>query len=149
MHTSSCRRIPWEPLLTALIALLLGQLLLAVEGASAAPAPETTPTLAIANKLLPQFLSREMRGVESIVFAARALNPTDGHWYANFGYYSHDPDRKAYAEGAKLYRLNLHTRELTALLADKTGGVRDPQVSYDGKKILFSYRPGGTEQYHL
>ena len=29
------------------------------------------------------------------------------------------------------------------------GGVRDPQVHYDGKKILFSYRKGGTEQYHL
>ncbi len=90
-----------------------------------------------------------MRGVESVVFAARALNPTDGHWYANFGYYSHDPDRKAYAQGAKLYRLNLRTRELTTLLADKTGGVRDPQVSYDGRKVLFSYRPGGTEHYHL
>ena len=85
-----------------------------------------------------------MRDVEEIVFAARA-----GHWYVNFGYYSHDPDRKAYAEGTKLYRLNLRTRELTALLADARGGARDPQVSYNGKKILFSYRPGGTEQYHL
>ena len=35
------------------------------------------------------------------------------------------------------------------MLADPKGGVRDPQVSYDGKRILFSYRPGGTEHYHL
>ena len=27
--------------------------------------------------------------------------------------------------------------------------MRDPQVHYDGTKILFSYRKGGTEQYHL
>jgi hypothetical protein len=27
--------------------------------------------------------------------------------------------------------------------------VRDPQVAYDGRKILFSYRPGGTENFHL
>lgn len=99
--------------------------------------------------LLPGFLACLMQGVESVVFAARALNPTDGHWYANFGYYAHDPSRKAFAEGAKLYRLNLRTRGLTALLEDPRGGVRDPQVSYDGRKILFSYRPGGTEQYHL
>ena len=99
--------------------------------------------------LLTEFRNGPMRGVEAIVFAARGVNPTDGHWYANFGYYSHDPNRKAYAEGAKLYRLNLQTRELTTLLADSKGGVRDPQVSYDGNKILFSYRPGGTEQYHL
>ncbi|MFA6545512.1 MAG: polysaccharide lyase family protein, partial [Limisphaerales bacterium] len=99
--------------------------------------------------LLARFREGPLKGIESIVFAARAPNPTDGHWYANFGYYSHDPGRKAYAEGARLYRLNLGTRELTALLKDDSGGVRDPQVSYDGMKILFSYRPGGTGQYHL
>ncbi len=27
--------------------------------------------------------------------------------------------------------------------------MRDPQVHYDGTKVLFSYRKGGTEQYHL
>ena len=99
--------------------------------------------------LLQRFLSREMAGTEDLVFAARGLNQTDGHWYANFGYYSHDPGRKAYAEGTKLYRLNLRTGALATLLADPTGGVRDPQVSYDGKHILFAYRPGGTENYHL
>jgi cytochrome c553 len=99
--------------------------------------------------LLARFLDGPMRGAESLVFAARGVNPTDGHWYANFGYYSNDPSRKAFTEGAKLYRLNLRTRDLTALLADAKGGVRDPQVSYDGSRILFSYRPGGTENYHL
>ena len=32
---------------------------------------------------------------------------------------------------------------------DPEGAIRDPQVHYDGGKILFSYRPGGTENYHL
>ncbi len=146
MRTSSRWLNFWEPLFSALLALLLALLMLAMN-ALGAPSPAKTPTET--GGLLEKFLDGPIRGVESVVFAARALNPTDGHWYANFGYYSHDPDRKAYAEGTKLYRLNLRTRELTTLLADKTGGVRDPQVSYDGKKVLFSYRPGGTEQYHL
>lgn len=90
-----------------------------------------------------------MRDVQEIVFAARGVNPTDGHWYANFGYYADDPDRKAWVEGGKLYRLNLRTGVLTALLADPTGSVRDPQVSHDGTKVLFSWRPGGTEHFHL
>lgn len=34
-------------------------------------------------------------------------------------------------------------------LYDQRGGVRDPHVHYDGRKILFSYRPGGTHNYHL
>lgn len=99
--------------------------------------------------MLAEFRAGPLKEVEAVVFAARGVNPTDGHWYANFSYYSHDPKRKAYTEGAKLYRLKLATRELTALLADPKGGIRDPQVSYDGKRILFSYRPGGSEPYHL
>jgi len=149
MHMSSRRLISWERLPIVPIVLLLSLIVLVTETAQSAPPPAAVSKIADTNTLLSRFLSKEMSGIESIVFAARALNLTDGHWYANFGYYSHDPDRKAYAEGTKLYRLNLRTRELTTLLVDAHGGVRDPQVSYDGKKILFSYRPGGTEQYHL
>jgi len=83
-----------------------------------------------------------------VVFAARQLGH-DGHWYANFSYYAEDSRRKAYGLGGKLYRLNLRTGDLTTLLADPKGGVRDPQVSYDAQTILFSYRKGGTEPYHL
>ncbi|MBI2928738.1 MAG: hypothetical protein HYY24_24000 [Verrucomicrobia bacterium] len=129
-----------------LAAFLLGLLTLATNGFSA-PSPDKPSS--ISDSLLAEFLAGPMRGVEEIVFAARGVNQTDGHWYANFGYYAADPKRKAYGIGGKLYRLNLRTRQLTTLLADPQGGVRDPQVSYDGRKVLFSYRPGGTEHYHL
>jgi hypothetical protein len=88
---------------------------------------------------------------EEVIFAVRFPgSPTgDPHWYANFGYYAFDAGRKAYPEGARLCRLNLRTRKLTVLLDDPRGGVRDPQVHYDGRKILFSYRKGNTEHYHL
>jgi len=100
-------------------------------------------------KLLEGFLSGPLREVEAIVFAARGVNPTDGHWYANFGYYADNPDRKAWVEGGKLYRLNLHSGYLNTLLDDPKGSVRDPQVNYEGTKVLFSWRRGGTEPYHL
>ena len=54
-----------------------------------------------------------------------------------------------FKEGGRLCRLNLRTGELKVLLDDPQGGVRDPQVHYDGQKILFSYRPGGTATFHL
>lgn len=104
---------------------------------------------AASSDLLTQFRAGPMSNVTEIVFSARKPNPTDGHWYANIGYYAHDPDRKAWTEGAKLCRLNLATRVVTTILEDARGGIRDPQVHYDGKKILFSYRKGGTQQYHL
>lgn len=102
-----------------------------------------------AEPMLSQFFAGPMTQIEEVIFAARGVNPTDGHWYANFGYYAHDPTRKAYTEGAKLYRLHLRTGRLTALLADDRGGIRDPQVHYQARKILFSYRKSGTENYHL
>ena len=87
-------------------------------------------------------------GVEEIVFAVRQPGK-DGHWYANFGYWSFEPDRPLYGDGGRLCRLNLRTGKLTVLLEDPQGGVRDPQIHYDGGKILFSYRKGGQPYYHL
>lgn len=101
-----------------------------------------------AESLLERFLAGPMRGAEEIVFAARQLGH-DGHWYANFSYYAADANRKAYGEGGKLCVVNLRTGQRTELLEDAKGGVRDPQVSYDGQRILFSYRKGGTENYLL
>ncbi len=71
------------------------------------------------------------------------------HYYVNFGYYVKSPSRLGYGEGGRLCRLNLRTGEVRALLDDPRGGVRDPQVHYDGQKILFSYRRGGDPYYHL
>ncbi len=102
-----------------------------------------------------------MAGVEEIVFAVRV--PGRDHWYVTFGNYadhSETPAQKlgfkmeegvywGYGEGGRLCRLNLRTGRLKVLLDDPRGGVRDPQVHYDGQKILFSYRRGGTHPFHL
>ena len=87
--------------------------------------------------------------VKDLIFAVRQVD-TDGHWYANFGYNVIDPERrKYYHDGGKLCRLNLETGRVAVLLDDPTGGVRDPQVHYDGRKVLFAYRKGGQPYYHL
>ena len=49
----------------------------------------------------------------------------------------------------RLCRLDPQTGRLTVLLEDARGGIRDPQVSYDAKRILFSYRKGGTHHFNL
>ncbi len=117
--------------------------------------PETFP-----GPLLRKFLAGPLKNVEEIVFAVRV--PGRDHWYVTFGNYSRDaePGRSlgfkkeddvwwGYGEGGRLCRLNLRTGELKAILDDPRGGIRDPQVHYDGKKILFSYRKGGRHPFHL
>jgi hypothetical protein len=87
-------------------------------------------------------------GVDDIVFACRQPG-AGGHWYENFGYCAHDVNRKNYRARGRLCVLNVPTGRVTVLLDDPEGTVRDPQVHYGGRKILFSYRPGGTEYFHL
>ena len=94
-----------------------------------------------------QAVARLMK-CEEIVFAVRGL-VNDGHWYANLGYYAQDPQKKAFAKGGQLCKYNLVTATTTVLMEDKEGGFRDPVVDYDGKTIVFSYRKGGEDVYHL
>jgi hypothetical protein len=87
-------------------------------------------------------------GVEEIIFARRQPG-VGGHWYENFGYYAQDESLKVYGARGSLCRLRVDSGEPTVLLDDPAGSIRDPQVYYSGKKILFSYRPGGTDYFHL
>lgn len=115
-----------------------------------------------AGPLLRAMLQGPLADVEEIVFAVRVSGRD--HWYVNFGYYSCDtgqgPERsfgpypdgqtlRGYGEGGRLCRLNLRTGELKVLVDDPLGGVRDPQLHYDGRKILFSYRKGASPTFHL
>lgn len=111
-------------------------------------------------ELLREMLDGPLADVEEIIFAERVCG--FDHWYANFGFYAAPiaeyplqrgvPDEeipRCFGDGGRLCRLNLPTGERTVLLNDPTGGIRDPQVHYDAKKILFSYRKGGESYYHL
>ena len=93
-------------------------------------------------------LLKSKYGIEDIVFARRKLH-SDPHWYANLGYYAEDKNRKAFSRGGQLCKLNLTSSEVTVLIEDEVGAVRDPVVHYDAKKILFSYRKGSEDQFHL
>ena len=133
--------------------------------ASAADAPRNAPKAKPAaveypGPLLKQFLAGPMADVKEIVFAVRV--PGRDHWYVNFGNYASDQEqverlahKKAddvlwgYGEGGRLCRMELRTGKVTVLLDDPRGGVRDPQIHYDGRKILFSCRKGGEHPYHL
>ena len=89
-----------------------------------------------------------MDGAEEIVFAVRGLCSAT-QCYATFGVLSNEPTFVHAPDGSRLSKLNLRTRQVDVLLDDPQGGFRDPRVHYDGGKILFSYRKGGTHHYHL
>jgi len=85
-----------------------------------------------------------------VIFAERNPGAKGGHYYSNFGYACTDTNEWLYGDdGARLCRLDPQTGQLTVLLEDSRGGIRDPQVSYDAQRILFSYRKGGTHHFNL
>jgi hypothetical protein len=122
--------------------------------------PEPEPYRPEPGPLLREVLAGPMATNDEIVFAQRVSG--NDHWYGNFGHYCEtespytsraliktDEMRYAFGRGGRLCRYNVRTGELRVLLDDPEGGVRDPHLHYDGRRILFSYRPGGETAYHL
>jgi hypothetical protein len=95
-------------------------------------------------------LEGPLADIDEIIFATRKPG-ADIHWYANFSYYAEDSARLAYRPNAngKLCKLNIKTGILETLIDDPQGSIRDPQVNYDGEKIIFSYRKAQTKSFYL
>ncbi len=87
---------------------------------------------------------------DEILFAVRKPS-IDAHWYGNISYYSFDENRFTFPKGSggalKVY--NWKTKETRVVFEDPQGNIRDPQLHYDGKRIVFSYLPAGTNHYSL
>ena len=90
----------------------------------------------------------ELEALGEIIFAVRQPGK-NGHYYVNFGNWCGNPNKWEYGRGGRLCRLDVKTGRAGILLDDPPGAIRDPQVHYDGQKILFSYRPGKTHRFHL
>ncbi|MDD4872281.1 MAG: hypothetical protein PHR77_17130 [Kiritimatiellae bacterium] len=87
---------------------------------------------------------------DEILFAVRKPS-TDGHWYANSGYYSTDQCRTPFPmnSGGKLCIYTVKTKAVRTIFEDPEGNVRDPQIHYDARKLIFAYLPKGKRHYSL
>ena len=86
---------------------------------------------------------------DDIVFAVRHRSRSY-HWYDDLGWFSVDTKAKLYcAPGSQIQSLNPDTGKVRVLLNDSNGAFRDPQVHYDGKRMVFSWRREASEYYHL
>ncbi|MCQ2393260.1 MAG: hypothetical protein MJ249_03145 [Kiritimatiellae bacterium] len=99
------------------------------------------------DELKKNLLAGEYGAFDEIVFATRTM--INEHWYANFGYFCSSPEKRIHNHLGRLCAYNVKTGKLRTLLEDLGGAVRDPAVHYDGKTIVFSYRPAKDEHYHL
>ncbi|MGE5294036.1 MAG: hypothetical protein ACM3VT_04355 [Solirubrobacterales bacterium] len=73
-----------------------------------------------------------------------------GSHYAYTEGQSDAQDERHFSPGAALCRLDLEDGRVTTLLDDSDGVIRDPDVSWDGRRVLFSWKKSDREDdYHL
>ncbi len=122
---------------------LLGVAVCSAQNADPASVPTVKP-----NSMLNSFYSAGMP--DEILFAIRKPS-FDGHWYGNISYYSIDSCRPTFPKnsGGKLCIYNTRTKECRTIFEDPQGNIRDPQIHYDGQKLIFSYLPAGKNHYSL
>ena len=109
--------------------------------------PDMRPPAPSVAELRERLFKGEFGTFDEIVFATRTHRRE--HWYANFGYYCYGSSYNILNRQGRLVAYNIRTQSFRIILEDIAGSVRDPCVHYDGKQIVFSYRPGDSERYHL
>ena len=85
---------------------------------------------------------------ENLVFVARKQYTQDHHNTATI-FQNGEINTSSFTPGASLQVLNLESGNTTTLLSTLTGLIRDPEVSFSGEKILFSYRKSIEDDYHI
>ena len=85
---------------------------------------------------------------EKLVFIVRNQYKKDHHNTATI-FQTGEVNTASFEPGAALKILDIKTGIATTILDSKTGVIRDPEVSFDGQKIIFSYRKDIEDNYHI
>ncbi|MCX6223398.1 MAG: hypothetical protein NTV01_01360, partial [Bacteroidia bacterium] len=92
-----------------------------------------------------KYLGKEIR---EIVYIERAQYVPDHHNTETM-FQKGEINEASFAGNSALKAYNLQTGKTRTLIESKEGIVRDPEVSFDGKKIIFSMRNNKDDFYHI
>ncbi len=85
---------------------------------------------------------------EKMILVMRKQYKKDHHNTATLFQYG-EINQLSFTPGAKLMVLNTRSGDIEEILSTESGIIRDPEVSFDGTKILFSYRKNAGDDYHI
>jgi hypothetical protein len=87
-------------------------------------------------------------GDQPILFVVRHQYRSDHHNTATM-FQTGEINTASFQGGGALKTIDLHRGVVTTLYEVPEGVIRDPDVSFDGKRILFSMRRNREDDYHL
>ncbi|WP_430931238.1 hypothetical protein [Saccharicrinis sp. 156] len=94
-------------------------------------------------------LSNPLINEASLVFVTREQYAADHHNSATL-FHTDEINTEKYAPGGSMKVIDLKRGgKITTLIKSTEGVVRDPEISYDGKKIIFAMRNSIDEDYHI
>ena len=85
---------------------------------------------------------------QPILFVVRNQYRSDHHNTATM-FQTGEINTGSYKGGGAVRTIDLASGKVTTLLELPEGVARDPEISFDGRKILFSMRRDGKDDYHL
>ena len=85
---------------------------------------------------------------QPIVFTTRRQFKRDHHNTATL-FQNGEINTGSFVPSGKMKTLDLKTGEVKTLIETKHGIVRDPDISFDGKRILFSMRKNIRDEFHI
>lgn len=92
--------------------------------------------------------AKEQLAGKQIVYVEREQYAPDHHNTATM-FQKGEINEDSFYPGGALRIFDVNTAEVTTLIELKDGLVRDPELSFDGKKIIFSMRKNKDDFYHI
>jgi len=99
-------------------------------------------------ELQKQILLQNPELPRELVFVARNQYQVDHHNTATL-FQTDEINTQSFTPGASLNIFNIKTGQTTTILETNEGCLRDPEISFDGQKIIFSYRKNIEDDYHI
>lgn len=92
--------------------------------------------------------AKEQLAGKQIVYIEREQYAPDHHNTATL-FQKGEINESSFFPGGAMRVYDVNTGDITTLIELKDGVVRDPELSFDGKKIIFSMRKNRDDFYHL
>lgn len=93
-------------------------------------------------------LSNPLLAAHEILYVERGQYARDHHNTETL-FQSGEINDEKFSPGATLKAIRMQTGVTRNILDSPTGVIRDPELSFDGKKILFSWRKAKEDFYHI
>lgn len=92
--------------------------------------------------------AKEQLAGKQILYIEREQYAPDHHNTATL-FQKGEINENSFFPGGAMRIFDVNTGNITTLIEQKDGVVRDPELSFDGKKIIFSMRKNKDDFYHL